>query len=165
MKKVLIMAAIAVFGFTSVQAQEGGIKAGVNFGLPMGDAADFTTFNVGVDFAYLINVADSFQVGPMVGYTHFFGDEMEFMGFTVEIDDIQFLPIAASARFFASEDLFFGADLGYAVGISDGNDGGFYYRPKAGYNLGAVALILSYQGISVDGGTFSSLNLGLEIGF
>jgi hypothetical protein len=165
MKKVLIMAAIAVFGFTSVQAQEGGIKAGINFGLPMGDAADITTFAVGADFAYLFSVADSFQVGPLVGYAHFFGDKMDFMGFTVEIDDIQFLPVAASARFFASEDLFFGADLGYAVGINDGNDGGFYYRPKAGYNLGSIGLILSYQGISADGGSFSSLNVGVEFGF
>lgn len=165
MKKVLLIAAIAVFGFTSVNAQEGGIKAGVNFGLPMGDASDITTFNAGVDFAYLFSVADSFMVGPMVGYSHFFGDEMEFFGVTVEIDDIQFVPIAASARFYASEDMFFGADLGYAVGINDGNDGGFYYRPKAGYNLGAIGLVLSYQGISVTGGTFSSLNLGIEFGF
>jgi hypothetical protein len=38
MKKVLLIAAIAVFGFTSVQAQDSGIKLGINFGLPMGDA-------------------------------------------------------------------------------------------------------------------------------
>lgn len=161
MKKIFLIAALAVFGFTSVQAQEGGIKLGVNFGLPVGDLDEVSSFNAGLDFAYLFDAADSFQVGPMVGYSHFFL-KSEFSDF---FDDVQFLPVAASARFFASEDLFFGADLGYALGINDGNDGGFYYRPKVGYNLGPVSLLLLYSGVSNDGSTASSLNLGVEFGF
>ncbi|MCR9182362.1 MAG: hypothetical protein NXH73_05500 [Flavobacteriaceae bacterium] len=161
MKKVLLIAAIAVFGFTSVQAQEEGFKAGITLGLPIGDVSDGYTFNASLDLAYLFDIADSFQVGPALGYSHYFGDEV--LGF--EIDDATFLPIAASARFFASEDFFFGADLGYAVGLSpDGNDGGFYYKPKVGYNLGSVAILASYSGISVDGGTFSAIGLGVEFG-
>lgn len=166
MKKLLLIAVIAAFGFTSVNAQEGGIKLGLGFGLPLGDAETVSSFNLAFDAAYLINVADSFQVGPTVGYSHFFGKEYDTFFGTIKGDDIQFAPIAASARFFASEDLFFGADLGYAVGISDGNDGGFYYRPKVGYGLGPVSLIVSYSGISMENDvTFSSLNLGVEFGF
>ncbi len=165
MKKVLIIIALAFFGFTSVQAQEGGAKLGLHFGLPIGDAGDISSFNVGFDAAYMLNVADSFQIGPLVGYSHYFGKEYDILGTTVKGDDIQFVPIAGSARFFASEDFFFGADLGYAIGIDDGNDGGFYYRPKLGYGLGPVSLIASYSGVSSDGNSFSSLNLGVEIGF
>ncbi len=165
MKKLIIMAAIAVFGFTSVQAQEGGIKLGINFGLPIADAEEVSSFNLGFDAAYLIDVADSFQVGPMLGYSHYFGKEYDFLGTTIKGDDIQFVPIAGSARFFATPDFFFGADLGYAVGIDDGNDGGIYYRPKVGYNLGPVSMIASYSGVNVDDFTFGSLNLGVEFGF
>ncbi|PKP27151.1 MAG: hypothetical protein CVU03_01025 [Bacteroidetes bacterium HGW-Bacteroidetes-2] len=159
MKKLMLIAAIAVFGLSAVQAQEEGFKIGVNFGLPVGDIDDVSSFNAGLDLSYMFDIVDSFQVGPSVGYSHFFL-KSEFSDF----DDIQFLPLSASARFFASEDLFFGANLGYALGIDDGNDGGFYYRPNVGYNLGPVALILSYQGVSVDGFTSSSINLGVEIG-
>ena len=162
MKKVLLIAAIAVFGFTSVQAQEGGIKAGLTLGLPIGDTSDGYTFAGSVDLAYLFAVADSFQVGPALSYIHYIGDEI----FGFEVEDASFLPVAASARFYASEQFFFGADLGYAVGLSpDGNDGGFYYKPKAGYSFGSVAILASYSGISVDGGTFSAIGVGVEFGF
>tara|TARA_R110002072_G_scaffold172324_5_gene326360 strand:+ start:873 stop:1358 length:486 start_codon:yes stop_codon:yes gene_type:complete len=160
MKKVLLIAAIAVFGFTSVQAQEEGFKLGVNFGLPVGDIDEVSSFNAGLDVSYMFDIADSFQVGPSLGYSHYF-IKSDFSDF---IDAIQFLPISANARFYASEDLFFGANLGYALGINDGNEGGFYYRPNVGYNLGSVSLILSYQGVSDDGFTASSLNLGVEFG-
>lgn len=160
MKKVLLIAAVAVFGFTSVQAQDEGFKADVNFGIPVGDIDEVSSFNIGVDVSYLFNVADSFQVGPLVGYSHFLL-KSDFSDF----DDISYLPVAASARFFASEDFFFGADLGYAVGINDGNEGGFFYRPKLGYNLGPVSLLLMYSGVSDNGFTASSLNLGVEFGF
>src|SRR5690606_6084297 len=130
-------------------------------------------FGVAFDAAYLVAVADSFQVGPAVGYQHYFAKEQN--GFTP--DDLQFIPLAGAARF-DLDGLFFGADLGYAIGIDDGNEGGFYYRPKVGYDLGSVALILSYTGISMKetvfssgdlemtrGGTFSAVNFGVEFGF
>lgn len=167
MKKLILTAVIAIFGFTTAQAQEGGFGIGISAGLPMGDMDDRSSFNLSLDAGYLMNVADSFQVGGMVGYTHFFGKEYEFLGSTVEKRDFQWLPIAGSARFFASEDFFFGADLGYALGMGDTEDGGFYYRPKVGYNLGAARLILSYTGISISDPSFTanSLNVGVEFGF
>jgi len=72
--------------------------------------------------------------------------------------------VAASARLGIAL-VFVGADLGYALGINDGNDGDFYYRPKVGINLVGLSLIASYSGISVSGGTLSSVNLGTEFGF
>lgn len=78
--------------------------------------------------------------------------------------EVQFLPIAASGRFNASEDFSIGADLGYALGINEGNDGGFYYRPIVGYNLSEKAqLNLSYTGVSIKDAdfTWSTINLGV----
>ncbi len=155
MKKFLIIGALilcATSGFSQ------GFKAGVNVGIPVGDASDFSNLQVGADVAYLFGVADTFSVGPMLGYSNFFPEESDIY------DNIQFLPIAASGRLGLGDAFFLGADLGYAIGIDDGNDGGFYYRPQVGYDFGVVGLVASYSGVSMNGGSISSVNLGVEFG-
>ena len=152
MKKLLLFMAVALWGINPSFSQSD-LTLGVNVGIPTGDVSDFTDFHLGADLSYLMGPTDGFQIGPMVGYSRFFVEE---------VDDIQFLPIAASGRILLSEAFFLGADLGYALGVSDGNDGGFYYRPKLGFSLFGLGLIASYSGISMDGGSFSSINLGME---
>lgn len=164
MKKMFFVAALALFGF-SVNAQEG-FKVGANLGLPVGDAADISSFSIGLDVAYHWEVADSFTAGIASGFTNAFGKKETFStgagSISFNYDDVQFLPIAASGRFAASDKFSVGADLGYAIGISDGIDGGFYYRPIVGYNLSEkIQLNVSYTGISVEGGTWSTANLGV----
>ncbi len=156
MKKLLLVVVFTIFGFVGSYAQSE-FRIGVNAGVPLGDADDISTFNFGADFAYLFGVTDVFSVGPLVGYSHFFGEN--------DFEDFSFVPLAASGRFSFSEAFFIGADLGYAIGADDGNDGGFFYRPKLGYNFGIIALIASYSGIEVAGGSFNSVNLGIEFGF
>ncbi|APG64394.1 hypothetical protein LPB136_03000 [Tenacibaculum todarodis] len=152
MKKLLLSIALVAFVFTAT-AQDGKFNLGVNLGLPTGDVSDAFSFAGSVEANYLFEVSDQFQVGPSASYSHFFGEE----GF----GDISFLPLAAAARFNASEEFTLGADLGYAVGINTGNQGGFYYRPMVGYNLNdKVMLQISYSGVSNDGATASSIGLG-----
>ena len=125
------MAAIAAFGFTSVHAQDNSIKLGLNAGIPVLDSNKGYSFGIAVDAAYLVTITDSFQIGPAIGYQYYFSKEYDGpFGTTVEPNDFQFIPVAGAARF-DLYGLFFGADLGYAIGIDDGNDGGFYYRPKS----------------------------------
>ena len=135
-----------------------GFKAGLNVGIPTGDVSDGYNLQVGADVAYMFEVADQLTVGPMLGYMNFFPEDSDF------IDNLQFLPIAASGRYGLTEAFFLGADLGYGVGITDGVDGGFYYRPQVGYDFGLIGLIASYSGVSLDGGSASSINLGVEFG-
>ena len=79
MKKLLFFAAIAVFSLTTINAQEkttksdvnkatdavaneatklynqaktGGFKVGANFGLPMQDAGNVSSWNIGADIAW-----------------------------------------------------------------------------------------------------------------
>ena len=151
MKKILVLFAFLITCSISSFAQEN-FKLGGNLGIPVGDA-DVYDINYGADLAYLFNVSENFEAGPMLGYT----------GYSVDGESVSFLPIAASGRYiFPASNFFLGADLGYAVGLEDGLDGGFFYRPKLGYNFGLLGVIASYSGISVDGGTFSSVNLGVE---
>lgn len=152
MKRLLLLFLMIAAGISSSYSQ-GDLRLGVNAGIPVGDAADVSSFNAGVDVTYLMGFGDTFQVGPMLGYSHFFGED--------DFDDFQFLPIAASSRF-GLAGLELGLDLGYALGISDDLDGGFYYRPKIGFSLLNFGLIGSYTGISDDGSTFSTVNLGVE---
>ncbi|MBC8754782.1 hypothetical protein H2O64_08875 [Kordia sp. YSTF-M3] len=158
MKKIILVAVVALFGFT-MNAQNGDFKVGLNGALPIGDAGDVSSFSIGLDVAYLWDVSEKFDVGVASGFTNaFIKDEFE------GADNVQFLPIAGAARYNVSSDFFLGADLGYAIGINDGNEGGFYYRPKVGYNFSEkVGINLSYTGISNDG-DWSTIALGVEFG-
>ncbi len=161
MKKVLLIATIALASF-GVNAQEG-FKLGLNLGLPTGDAGDVSSFSVGLDAYYMFGGSEEFNIGIASGFTNAFGKSITLGDFgSVEIEDVQFMPIAAAGRYNASEELSIGADLGYALGINDGNDGGFYYRPIVGYNISEnIEINASYTGISLDGGSWSTINLGV----
>ena len=166
MKKLLLVAAFAVFAFSTVQSQQ--MKAGAGVMIPMGnDVKDFYSFGLYGDFTYFFEINEAFIVGPQIGILYYMGKKYDY-GFGLgshTADPSVFLPISASARYLI-EDFFFGADLGYAIGLApDGNDGGFFYRPKAGYNFGPISAILSYSGVALDGATFGSLNIGAEYSF
>src|SRR5690606_34226086 len=116
MRKILfLMTAFLVLGSTHLQAQEN-FKIGGNIGLPIGDT-DGYDINFGADVAYLFGMGEGFLLGPMIGYSNF----------TVEEFNASFLPVAATGRYKFPNAFFLGADLGYAIGIKEGLDGGVYY--------------------------------------
>jgi len=137
-------------------------SVGATFGLPSGDVSDAYTFALGIDANYMFDSESEIAFGVATGYLTYFGDEI--LG--ISIDNASFLPVAAAARYAASDKFTLGADVGYAVGLApDGNDGGFYYRPMVAYAISEKASInLSYSGVSVDGGTFSNIGLGIMFG-
>lgn len=174
--KKLLFAAVAVFAFGFTNAQEGGFKAGVHAGLPIGDAGDAYTFNAGVDIAYLWNVAENFKAGATTGYSYFAGKEIVIPGVSVGglviIADQKiknngaFIPVAATGQYSFSESFFGGLDLGYAIYSGDGDgDGGFLYQPKVGYQNEKIEVYASYKGISVSGGSVSTVGLGFNYKF
>lgn len=164
MKKLFLLPLFAIFAISSVNAQEG-LNAGINLGLPIGDAGDAWTFNVTLDVNYLWDAGENFKAGVATGYSHSFGDSIETGFGTIDVDDAQFLPVAGAARFAISDKFTLGADLGYAIGIDDGNDGGFYYAPRAQYGISEMLdIVFAYRGVSLDGGSFDVLTLGIEFG-
>lgn len=164
MKKLVFVSAF-IFAVSALQAQE--IKVGAHVGIPVGDISDYSDFDIGADFAYMFSPVEMVQVVPMIGLSHYFTKDIEYGGGmgTVEYPDVTFLPIAASGRVSLGDAVFAGADLGYAVGLNEGNDGGFYYRPKLGFDLLGVWVVGSYEGVSKNGGSVSSVNVGVEFGF
>lgn len=161
MKKLALFVSLAFFGL-SVHAQDE-IKGGINFGLPVGDAGDITTFNLSIDFSYLIGISDEVQIGPTIGYSHSFGDSIDTIVGSIDIDDVQFLPIAATGHYNFTDEFWFGLDLGYALGLNSGNDGGFYYSPRFAYGVTErIDILAAYRGVSVDGGSFDVISIGAE---
>src|SRR5210317_994558 len=165
MKKLLLVAVIALFSMTSMNAQT--FKVGASLGIPAADAADISTFVLGVDtYYYFTNIDAPIEFGLTAGLRNFFGDEIEVLGQSVEIDDGQFLPLAAAARLKLFGLLSGGFDLGYAVGINDGNDGGFYIKPVVGLDIAdTIELNASYESITNDGVTWGNFNIGVLFEF
>jgi len=141
----------------------GGPKIGLNIGFPVGEYASLTEFFIGAEFAYLGEVAENFEIGGLIGYSYYFGGEYDDY-YTYDLEDVGYIPIAFSSRYyFVDRKLFTGIDLGYAIGVTGSVDGGFYFRPKFGVNLGGINLIASYSSIN-EGGNYkeASLNFGIE---
>ena len=161
MKKVLFIAAFVLIGLGNVNAQNGSFNTGVSIGFPTGDISDLSSLAISVEANYLFEISDQFKVGPSISYLHYIGKK-DILGTKFDADDISFLPIAAAARFAASEKFTIGADLGYGIGISpDDIEGAFYYRPMVGYNISEkVMLQATYTGMSKEGSTISNFGVG-----
>jgi hypothetical protein len=159
--KKLLLTAFVILSFLTAQAQT--FKIGASVGLPAADAADISTLVLGIDaYYYFTDIDATVEIGATAGFRNFFGDEIG--GF--EIEDGQFLPLAGAARLKLFGVLTGGADIGYAVGINDGNDGGFYFRPVVGIDIAdAIELNTSYESITNDGVTWGNINLGILFEF
>jgi hypothetical protein len=160
MKKILLVAAFAIYGLGTVNAQ--GFSYGVNIGFPVGDAKAMSSFSYGLDVLYMFNADEDFTYGVTTGYQNYVGKTITFLGIDLAVPDANFIPLAFAGRYAVSDQFSLGADVGY--GISD--NGGFYYRPMVVYSLSDVMKInASYSGLSVSGGTVSNVGVGLMYAF
>ncbi|WP_108425440.1 hypothetical protein [Flagellimonas amoyensis] len=164
---VLVIIALVAISFTSTaqRVDRTSFKGGVHAGLPVGDASDFSSFSLGVDLGYHWGVSELIDAGIVTGFINAFGSEVEYTEGPITVSgnfgDIQFVPVAGALRLYPSYDFKLGADVGYAVGINEGNDGGLYLRPMMGYNItGNTELNVSYINVSNDG-NFSMVALGI----
>lgn len=164
-----ILSAFAFMAFGFVNAQDGHFKVGAHVGLPVGDSSHVFSVNLGIDAAYLWNVADKFTAGVTTGYTTYIGKT--YTGYQgsnaylmIKSTNQGFVPVAGTAQYSLTENLFVGADLGYAINVDGDLDGGLLYQPKFGYQNKKIELFASYKGIASTN-TVSSLNIGFNYKF
>lgn len=164
--KKLLFASLLVLGMGSMHGQ-GVFKVGAVAAFPTGDAGDFSSFGLGADVYYMFGQEDAWlNFGPTIGFRNYFSKEIEILGETFSPDDAQFLPLAGAFRAKALGIVNWGSDIGYAVGINDGNDGGFYIRPIVGIDIAdAIEVNASYELISLDGGNWNALTFGVLFEF
>lgn len=168
MRKIFLSISVAIFCVIFMEAQEKqGVKLEGSFGIPIGDLSDGLVFGLGADLSYLFDVSDSFQAGITSGYHNVFANTGSSSPLTLSgtQKDFQFVPIAATARYYVFDEIFVGTDLGYSFVLIDGVDGGFHYKPKVGFSFGLITTMLSFTGISLENQTFNSVNLGFEVAF
>ncbi len=168
-KKTFVLAIIALvavsFSSMAQHVDRTSFKAGVHAGVPFGDISDFSNFELGLDLGYHWALSELVDAGLATGFMNAFinNDTVDFGSVVVEGDfpNIQYIPAAAAFRVYPTYDFKVGADVGYAVGVNEGNSGGFYIRPMIGANVSSNTEInISYVKIS-DDYDFSMAALGI----
>jgi len=160
MRKALNILVCLICCWNTAYTQQ--IKAGLSGGLPVGNASDVASFALNADLSYLFEISDSFRAGGSTGYSHSFADTIKVNGFTIEADDIQYIPLAGSLRLDVPSNFTLGLDVGYGIGVNKGNDGGFYFSPRVQYNIiNPIDAVLAYRSLSIDGNAWDIISLGL----
>ena len=162
MKKLLFLLALIICGNVA-NAQ---FKVGVNAGVPVGDAADYYDLSAGLDLYYMFGDSKDalLKFGVASGFLNYFGKEIDG---GASIDDAGFIPIAVAARITFLSTLSFGPDIGYGIGINDGNDGGVYGRAVLGLDLGnTIEVNAFYHLVKIEKGMdFATTGLGVLVVF
>ncbi|WP_047545908.1 porin family protein [Psychroserpens sp. Hel_I_66] len=191
MKKLMLFAAVAAFGLSSVNAQEVkfGAKAGVNFATIGGDVEDAdgrTAFHVGG--VAEIMISDKFSVQPELLYSaQGLQQKEEFEGFTFESKlKLDYINIPIMAKYYVAEG--FSIEAGPQVGfllsakeefefegdseeedvkdafnsIDFGAGVGVGYRMDSGLNFSA-RYVLGLSNIFEDSGDFSAQNNVIQV--
>ncbi len=165
-----ILSLLFVFTVLALHAQRNvditNFRAGVNGGLVVGDFSDSYSFLLGVDMYHHWGVSKVFDIGVTTGFFNAFGEEPETVNdpiFVDGFDNLQFVPVGVSFRIYPGKNVGFkfGTDIGYAIGINEGNNGALYYRPSLGIDVrgGTSEFHLSYFAVN-DETVFSSVLLG-----
>ncbi len=163
MKKLLLIGLFSFFLASTLQAQEG-IRLGIQGGIPSGDFDEQISLMVGADVGYMWVLGEYFDLGLAAGYIHGFADNFDLESVTDERTDVQFLPLAGAIRFWPARKISIGGNVGQAIGINDGNDGGFYYRPMIGYMFNQTTEInVSYTSIDLDVATWNTISVGFVL--
>jgi len=159
MKKLLLsIAFVAITFHANAQFTPNIVLTG---GLPMGNLKDAASFALSADLYFMNPVSEYFDLGITTGYSIYVGKDFDEGLIQVDAENFSYLPLAGAFRVVLLQDFLIGADVGYAFGLSEVTDGGFYYKPTLGFNLGESSqLVISYQSIAEDGFTPNYIGVG-----
>lgn len=158
--KNLFSAVLFTLLATGLLAQEG-FKIGFQGGIPIGDFDDQVSLTIAADVGYMWALGEVVDLGVASGFINGFTDKFDAESELADLPNVQFVPAAASLRFWPSNSFSIGADGGYAIGINEGNDGGLYVRPLIGYLFGTFTeLNISYTYVNLDVVTWSTVTVG-----
>ncbi|RRQ47645.1 hypothetical protein DZC72_16810 [Maribacter algicola] len=161
---ILFLLGIGYYG-TAQYVDRTNFRAGLVGGVVVGNFSEAYSLNLGLDIYHHWGVSKEIDLGLTTGFMNAFGEKRsDSVGGTStqnEFSNYQIIPIGGSARIYPTSGFKFGADAGYAIGINEGNKGGFYYRPSIGIDLsgGSSELNVSYLAVTEDV-TFGTVLLG-----
>ncbi len=165
--KIFVTTIILLITSLSIHAQvdRTNFRAGLNAGILTGEDSDLYSFSLGIDIVYVWGLSKEIDLGFATGFNNAFGEDETISdgGTTIgtEFANLQYVPAAAALRVYPSYGFKLGGDIGYAIGVSDGFEGGLYYKPMIGVDINRTTeLNVSYAAISNDG-TYSAVMLGV----
>ncbi|AWX44388.1 hypothetical protein HME9304_01388 [Flagellimonas maritima] len=137
-----------------------GVHDGVTLG---GLATAIVAFSVWISIT--CTITRRIFEGATTGFSNFLGKAETVAGIEIDNDDLQFIPLAASIRFRLLKNLCVGPDIGYAIPLNDGGDGGFYLSQRVSYvfNNGLI-LYAGYRSIALED-NLASVQFGLGFAF
>ena len=170
MKKILLLlvvlsaAAFNSFAQTSKSDGSGKFSIGVDPGLPVGNASNYSSFAIGGDLKYSIPAAENFDVSLSAGYTVFTGKTVTIDGVSGNYGDVKGIPVKLAGRYNFDGSTGFFAEVGLgAAFIQDGGGTAFLYAPGIGYAMdGGFEVGLRYEGWSKNG---SISQIGLRVAY
>lgn len=175
---------IFLFAGIYLQAQNSHLSLGGYAGIPIGNSSPYYKYQFGLDALYLTDASRTFRFGFATGFSYAVGEfyHKDFEDFVEEFQTSNFayVPLAVSGRFVLG-DFFVGADVGYAVSVTGKKafnpNGGFYFRPKFGYDFELFKVFFSSSNVFVrqpnptdyatsrHGIGFYAVNVGIEYNF
>ncbi len=172
MRKLVLLCFFTAFCFSArgQYVERGFFKAGFHAATAIGDASDFSNLGIGLDLYQHWGVSKTIDLGLTTGVQYFFGlESTEDIGptvVTIEGEDTGYLPAAGFFRFYPTKSINLGADIGYAFGLTDFTQAGFYYRPTLSFDLSpGSALNFSYVGVQGETRTWNTLTGGVVFRF
>ena len=172
MRKYFLISFFILLGYqiTAQYVDRSFFKAGFHASTTFGDASNFSNLGMGVDLYQHWGVSKKFDLGIATGIQYFFGlDSTEDVGptaVTIRGEDSVYLPLAGFFRFYPIKSINLGGDIGYAVGLNEFTEGGFYYRPTLSFDLSPTsALNFSYTAVQGDVLTWSTVTGGVIFRF
>lgn len=168
-KVIIVLAHMMLLQFVNAQDAKATkfqyFGIGINTGFTIGNYKDTYSNNFGVDVVYLSQIKGGFYLGAAAGFTNYFGDTIKQSGIEFDDDNLQFIPLSASIRFSPFEHFLAGPDIGYAIGVNDANEGGFYVSPRVSYLLSKKILFYAgYRLITLTEG-LEAIQLGIGFNF
>ena len=170
MRRILLLAVLIVSAATASFAQtsksssssSGKFSIGIDPGLPVGSASDYSSFAIGGDLKYSIPAAENFDVSLSAGYSVFLGKTID----SFKLPNIKGIPVKLAGRYNFNGPVGFFGEFGVgAAFIQDGGGTAFVYAPGIGYAAdGGFEAGIRYEGWSKNG-TISQIALRLAYSF
>lgn len=160
MKKIICTFILTFLGM-GLYAQ-GGLKVGIQAGLPFDDFNNEVSVMIGLDVGYMWTLGEVVDLGVTTSFIHGFPETFHTDIVLTDLPNVQFIPVAGAVRIWASNSFSIGVEAGQAFGISDGNEDGLYLRPLMGYLMGANTEVnFSYTSIKLTDKSWTTVNFGI----
>ncbi len=170
MRKLFTIILVLAGAATASAQSPGKVNVGFEYGLPVGDTKQSSSYAIGGSLKYEQNAGKDFFITFSAGYTYFpfkdsYREALQYLSPPgVEIrKGVGFVPVKIGAKQYVSGTGFFGeAQIGASISTNGGGTG-FAYAPGIGYTLfNGLELGARYEGWSKDG---TVQQIGFRLGY